>query len=321
MNRREFLQTLPAIAVLAGTALAKENATAKDFDFAKTKAFMREMDSRPDFPVSLVLANDYAFSIPALGDTIDPVKKSAIVAYIKNVQQNNGGFVADKTSKNASLLYTDLAMETLASINATGSIDAGKLKSFVASLKNPDGGFGFSQESKESSLATTFYAVRVLKAIGGLGLLDKAKTTEYFKGFEKKDGGFGFVKGPGAANAKSTYMAAFVLNTIGSLDDVTRNNSVRFLATTPYLDKQSKEQPELNEQYYAIKALQELKAVDKVDSKLALAFLKKIYISVNGGFGPLEGYGSTPDSTTTALRILVEIGKLKAPTTSLLVSH
>lgn len=311
---RILVLVLALATFFAAIVCAGEKVPVKDFDFAKTKTFMREMDSRPDFPVSLVLANDYAHSLPALGDTIDPVKKSAIIAYIKTVQLDNGGFVADKASKNASLLYTDLALETLASINATGSIDAGKVKSFATSLKNPDGGFGFSKEAKESSLATTFYAVRVLKALGGLDLLDKAKTAEYLKGFEKKAGGFGFVKGPGVANAKSTYMAAFVLNTIGSLDDVTRNNAVKFLATTPYLDKQSKEQPELNEQYYAIKALQELNAADKVDSKLAMAFLKKIYISVNGGFGPLEGYGSTPDSTTTALRILVEIGKLKAPT-------
>ncbi len=311
---RILVLVLAFAAIFAATACAGEKAPVKDFDFAQTKTFMREMESRPDFPVSLMLANDYAYSLPALGDTIDPVRKSAIITYVKSVQLTNGGFVGDKASKNASLLYTDLALETLTYINATGSIDAGKVKAFVASLKNPDGGFGFSQESKGSSLATTFYAVRVLKTIGGLDLLDRAKTTEYLKGFEKKEGGFGFVKGPGVANAKNTYMAAFVLNTLGSLDDVTRKNAVKFLATTPYLDKQSKEQPELNEQFYAIKALQELKAADKVDSKLAMAFLKKIYISVNGGFGPLEGYGSTPDSTTTALRILVEIGKLKAPT-------
>lgn len=41
------------------------------------------------------------------------------------------------------------------------------------------------------------------------------------------------------------------------------------------------------------------------------------YIEVNGGFGPLEGYGSTPDSTTAALRILAETGKLKAPAVQL----
>jgi len=194
------------------------------------------------------------------------------------------------------------------------AVDAAKVKAFVASLKNPDGGFGFSQESKGSTLATTYFAARVLKATGGLDLVDKSKTSAYVKGFEKKEGGFGSVKGAGVADARNTYMAVHILNSIGALDDTTRMNAVRFLATTPYAGK-SKERPDLNEQLYAIKALMELKAADKIDKKFAMAFLKRLYINVNGGFGPLEGYGSTPDSTTTGLRILAEIGKLKAPGT------
>ncbi len=309
-----FVLALSLVTVLAGTGLAKEKATAKDFDFTKTSAFMREMETRPDFPVAMVLANDYVYSLQTLGEKIEPARKTAIVDYIKNVQQHNGGFAGDKVSKSASLLYTDIALETLGYLHATTAVDDGKVKAFVASLKNPDGGFGFSQESKGSSLATTFYAVRILKATGGLDLVDKAKTAAYVKSFEKRNGGFGSVKGTGSADARNTHMAAFVLNALGSLDDTTSKNAVKFLATTPYLDKQSKEQPDLNEQFYAIEALKELKAADKIDRKLAMALLKKIYIAVNGGFGPLIGYGSTPDSTTTALRILAEIGKLKAPT-------
>ncbi len=63
-----------------------------------------------------------------------------------------------------------------------------------------------------------------------------------------------------------------------------------------------------------MQAAKVLTSKDALDGKKVLTFMGKIYISVNGGFGSLEGYGSTPDSTTTALRILVEIGKLKAPT-------
>ncbi len=307
---------LSFVALVAGTAFAKEKGKAKgDFDFAKTKAFMKEMETRPDFPVGMVLANDYVYSLLALGDKIGTDKQNAIIGCIKSLQQKNGGFVADKANKSASLLYTDIALETLGYLNAMNAVDAAKVKSFVASLKNPDGGFGFSQESKGTSLATTFYAVRTLKAIGGLDLVDKAKTTAYVKGFEKKDGGFGSVKGKGSADTRNTYMAAYVLNTLGALDDATRKGAVRFLGTTPYAGKKGKERPELNEQLYAILALKELKAADRIDRKEAMAFLKRIYIKVNGGFGPLEGYGSTPDSTTTGLRILAELGKLKAPGT------
>lgn len=319
MHKTSRVTTLAVVIVLSlvtlfsASAFAKGKATAKNFDLTRTSAFMREMESRPDFPVSIVLANDYAYSLLALGDTIAPARKTAVINYIKNAQQKDGGFISDKANKSASLLFTGLAMETLGYLNATNAVDTGKVKAFVASLKNADGGYGFSKESKGSALATTFHAIRVLTAIGGLDLADKAKTAEYVKGFERKDGGFGYVKGTGVATAKNTYMAVYVLNKLGKLDNATRKNAVKFLATTPYLNKMSKDLPDLDGQLYAVLALKELKAADKIDRQLALAFLKKIYISVNGGFGPLEGYGSTPDSTTTGLHILAEIGKLKAP--------
>ncbi len=302
------------VTLFSATAFAKEKKKGKaDFDFAKTSAFMREMETRPDFPVATVLANDYVFSLVAMGEKIDVGRQNAVIAYLKLAQQKNGGFVADKANKTPSILYTDIALETLGYLNATNAINAGSVKTFVASLKNPDGGFGFSHESKASILATTYYAVHILKSINGLDVVDKAKTAAYVKDFEKKEGGFGSVKGAGAANTRNTYLAVFILSSIGALDDATRGNSVKFLAATPYLDRKSSERPELDEQYYAIKALKELKSGDRVDKKIATAFLKKLYIPVNGGFGPLEGYGSTPDSTTTGLRILAEIGKLNAP--------
>jgi len=205
-------------------------------------------------------------------------------------------------------------------LNAMNAVDTARVKSFAASLKNPDGGFGFSPESKKSTLATTYFAVRVLKATGGLDLVDKAKTAAYVKEFEKKEGGFGSVKGAGVADARNTYMvadarntymAAYVLNTLGQLDDASRKNAVKFLGTTPYGGNRAKAMPDLNEQLYAIRALKELKATDRIDRKYTMAFMNRLYIKVNGGFGPLEGYGSTPDSTATGLRVLAELDKLK----------
>ena len=316
MNRNLFRIAGIALSLamlFAGAAFAKEKKKSKggDIDFAKTDAFMREIETRPDFPFSIVIANDYVTSLLALGDKIDTGRQNAIIAYTKLAQQNNGGFVSDKASKSASIIHTDIALETLALLNASNAIDPGKVKAFVASLKNPDGGFGFSQESKGSALATTYYAIHVLKRINGLDLIEKAKTVEYVKGFEKKEGGFGMVKGPGVASPRSTYMAAYILNTLGSLDTATRNNAIKFIATTPYGGSKAKDMPDLDEQLYAIRALKELKAPEKIDRKYAVAFMKRLYIKVNGGFGPLEGYGSTPDSTTTGLRVLAEIDKLK----------
>lgn len=304
---------LSLVVAFGGTVCAKEKGNGKGFDFAKTRAFMKETETRPDFPVSTVLANDYVISLLALGDRIEPARKNAVVSFLKNAQQKSGGFVADKADKNASLLYTDIALETLDCLKSTAAIDAGRVKSFVASLKNTDGGFGFSQDSRGSSLATTYYAVRILRAVGGLDLLDKARTSSYIREFERKDGGFGYVKGTGVADPKNTYMATFVLKTLGMLDNATRKSAIRFLGTTPYLNAKSKEVPELNAQLYALSALKELGAGARINGKLALAFLKKVYVPLNGGFGPFLGYGSTPDSTTAAIRTLAELGKLKAP--------
>lgn len=308
---RITLVILSLFAAFSIVVSARAEAVGKEFDFAKTGAFMREMETRPDFPVSIVLANDYVYSLIALGDGIDPSRKSATVSYIKSAQQNNGGFGSERGDKNASLLYTDLALETLGYLKSTGDINTGMVKSFVVSLKNPDGGFGFSRKSRGSSLATTFYAVRILKALGGLNLVDKEKTVLYIKGFERTGGGFGYVPGAGVADAKNTFMSAFVLKSLGKLDATTMKNAVKFLETTPYLNNSRGARPDLDGQLFSILALKELNAGAKINRKLAMAFLEKIYVPQNGGFGPLEGYGSTPDSTTTAIRILAETGKLK----------
>ncbi len=317
MKSRMFqvIATVVLIASLAAPALAKEKAKGKanggEFDFKKTSQFIREMEGRPDFPVATVIANDYVYTLLAMGEKIDAGRQNAIIVNVKLGQQKNGGFTPDKTNKNASILYTDIALETLSLLDAGNAIDRTKVKSFAASLKNADGGFGFSQQAKKSSLATTYYAVHVLKAVNGIDAVEKAKTVEYVKAFAKKDGGFGPEKGTGVANARSTYMAAYVLNALGALDEATAKKAVQFLEKTPYLDKKSKERPDLDEQLYAIRALREVGAGNRVDKTIALNFMKRLYIKVNGGFGPLEGYGSTPDSTTTALRILSEIGKAK----------
>lgn len=303
-----------SLAVLfAGSALAKDKAKGPrgDFDFAKTCTLMQEMETRPDFPVAMVLANDYAYSLRALGGNMAPTRKAAIVAYIRNSQQKNGGFVADKANKSSSIVFTDTALDTLGILNAVNAVDIAGIKAFVVSLRNPDGGFGFSHEAKGSSLAATYYAVHILNSINGLTLLDKTKTIAFVKGFEKPEGGFGFVRGKGTPDAKNTYMATYVLNALGALDASTRKNAIKFLATTPYGGSKAKAMADLDEQLYAIKALKVLKAADRIDRKIAMAFLKRLYIKVNGGFGPIVGYGASPDSTTEALRVLAELDMLK----------
>ena len=293
------------VSLIAGSAFAEAQ---EHFDFTKTSTLIREMEPRSDFPVAITLASDYTDTLLGLGETIQPAAKVAIVQFIKNAQQPNGGFVADSSSKDASLLYTQLALDTLAELNELKEIDASRVKSFVTTLKNADGGFGFSQNAPASTLPTTYYAVRTLQIVGGLDRVDRAKTVAYVQEFEKQSGGFGFVRQVGVATPRNTYMALYILKTLGALNDSTRESCLQFLATTPYLNEKSRQMPDLNELSYTVESLQMLNAAERLDRKRTLAFLKRLYIPVNGGFGPLLGYGSTPGSTATAVRILSEIG-------------
>lgn len=292
-------------------------ARAKDFDFSKTKQFIREMETRPDFPVSMMLARDYAYSLSAMGEKIDNARKQSIITFIKSLQQHDGGFTGDKTSKDASLLFTDQALEILSYLNAQGAVDLHRVTAYVASLKNADGGFGFSQKSKESTLASTYYAVHILNSFNDLGMVDRTKTASYVKGFAKREGGFGYVKGQGTATQQNTYFAAYTLKALRMLDDETKKNTLGFLNTTSYVTgkynlKDGGSQL-VAEQNSAIMTLKLLNAQGRINKGKILSTLKRFYIPQNGGFGPLLGYGSTPDSTCNAIRLLVEIGNLKEP--------
>jgi len=291
--------------------------TAANIDFKKTSEFMREMETRPDFPVGMVLAHDYVYSIPAMGEKITPERRKIIIDFMKSLQQQDGGFTADKVSKDSSMLYTNHAVEILSYLNAGNGVDLNRIRSYVASLKNADGGYGFSLKAKNSTLANTYYAVHILDELNALSEVDRAKTVAFVKGFARKDGGFGYVKNQAFSNAQNTYFALSTLKALGMLDNDTKNNALRFLKGTPYVTGAYNLKdggPQLvEEQVYALKALKILNAADLVKKDKVTAMLKKFYISFNGGFGPILGFGSTPDSTTNGLRLLVEIGKLKEP--------
>ena len=304
--------TMAAFFILSNVS----NVSAGDFDFVKTKAFMREMDTRPDFPVTIVLAHDYVYSLVSIGDKINPKEAEAVEAFIKANQHLDGGFSSDKHDKETSILYTVHALETLALIKLPPSIDIARARTFITSLKNTDGGFGFSANAKESSLNNTYNAVRSLSLLNSLNIADAAKTAAYIKGFEHKEGGFGYVKGTGVASAKFTYMALYSLKELGKLDEATKANALKYLNSSAY-GKSTKEKVDslqmLEEMGYTIDALKLMGAKGSIDTKKANGILKQVYIKQNGGFGPIPGYGSTPDSTFLGLHLLVGAGKLKAP--------
>ena len=290
-----------------------------EFDFKKTSSYTHDLDKRPDFPVAITLLRNYVYSVLALGETIDTKTKEKIIAFVKKVQKPDGGFSIDPATKETSSLYTDYAVETLSYIGALNSIDAVKAKAYISSLRMPDGGFSFDAKTKESSFPTTYYAVHALSLINGLDIVDKAKTVAYIKGFEKKDtGGFSYVKGTGVATPKSTYMGIYALKALGMLDEGTKKNAIKYLASTPYVGKFRKYEitQTLEEQSYTLMALKMLGAGDKINKNKVVAFIKSFYIPENGGFGPIHGYGSAPDPTYYGIRCLAELGVLKRPAES-----
>jgi prenyltransferase beta subunit len=274
------------------------------------------MDSRPDFPVSITLAHNYVYSVLALGETIDPKLKEKSIDYSKKLQRPDGGFSIDSATKATNSLYTDFALDTLSYLGAVNAIDVEKAKSFLASLQRPDGGFSFDAKTKDSSFQTTYYALHSLSYINGLSIVDKAKTAAYIKGFERKEsGGFNYVKGIGTPNVTNTYMAVFMLKALGMLDDEMRASATKYLNSTPYLGKKVPYDinQTLEEQAYVILTLKMLGAEKKINKERVVEFIKSFYIPVNGGFGPIHGYGSAPDPTYFGLQGLAEAGVLKKP--------
>jgi len=287
------------------------------FNFkAMSEYFHLLLDTRHHFPDSIVLMNDYVYSLNALGEPPDPQRKERMLAFARELQQPDGGFSVDPETKTSSSLYTDYTLETLAYMRAINSIDVGKTTSYFASLKQPDGGFSFNKEKKESTLITTYHAVHSLSLLNELSIIDKAKTAEYIKGFEKKDtGGFSYVKRTGIPNAKDTYLGLYALKTLGLLDDDTKKRAIKFLASTPYSGKFNKTAKTLTleEQVYTLSALRILESTMVLNKEKVVLFLKTFYVPEDGAFAAIQGFKSAPDSTRLGIRGLAELGLLKRP--------
>lgn len=304
---------LMGLLMIAATDKKKE---AVKFDPKKTAVFTRELDARPDFPVSITHARNYVYSMLALGEKIAPRIKEKIVAFTKKSQQPDGGFSTDPVVKASSSLYTDHALETLSYLGAVNAIDGEKVKSYLSSLQRPDGGFSFDAKTRDSSLQTTYHSVHSLSYLNGLNIVDKAKTALYIKGFENKEsGGFNYVKGTGTANVKNTYMGVFTLKALGMLDEQTKKNAIKYLTSTMYVGKPVPYEvyQTLEEQAYTIISLKMLGAENKINKKGVIKFINSFYFPSYGGFAPIHGNPSALDPTYFGIQSLAELGVLKKP--------
>ncbi len=287
-----------------------------NIDFKKASSYVHDINTRPDFPVTVPLLRDYVYSTLALGDRIDAARKNSIIMFVDKVRRTDGGFSVDPATQKTSSLYTDYTVEALAYMGALNKIDTRKVKAYLASLKRPDGGFSFDAQTNGSSLPSTYNAIHCLAEINGLDIVDKTRAAAYINGFERKDtGGFNYVKGKGVAEPKDTYMAVYCLKTLGMLDDGTKNRAIKYLVSTPYAGTNKKYTitQTLEEQAYTIMALKLLGASDRIVKGGAKAFIRSFYIPQNGGFGSIHGYGSAPDPTYFGILGLSELGVLKRP--------
>jgi prenyltransferase beta subunit len=321
-NGKQYLSTILLLTLVFLASAGVTCALAGDFDFAKTKTHARDIESRPDFPVSLVFARDYVYSLGALGAKIDPKKQKKVGSFIVGLQRQDGGFTNEKIEKESSILFTEMALYTLSLINPPPKADLNRAKTYIMSLRNADGGFGYDAKRKESTFVNTYYAIHALSLLNGLKQVDAAKTAAYIKSFENKSGGFDYVKGTTAPKAKFTYMAISTLKALGKLDEQTRLNALRFLSGTGYAKGNSEKVDALlmlDEMSYTIDDLKLLGAPEKIDKEKGIGILKQLYWPESGGFGSIPGDSSTPDSTTTGLRILAGVGIIKEPKTYPLV--
>ena len=245
----------------------------------------------------------------------DPISfREKLIGFIKKLQKSDGGFSVTPALRATSALYTDYALDALSYLHAADEVDTAHIKSYLSALKGADGGFRFDGNMKDSSLQATYYAVHDLFLIGALDVVDKPATIAFIKKYEKKDaGGFSFAPVAGEPDIKSTYMAVYTLKTLGLLDEATKRNAVRFLLSTPYVGMPTAYEvtQKLEDACYAIMALKLLGAERSINKKRLEAFINSFYISANGGFAPLRGYGAAPDPTYFGLRCLVELGALK----------
>ena len=315
-NRKRHLPTIMLLTLVLLWTTGVTGAVAGDFNFSKTEKFTRSIEGRPDFPVSLVFSRDYLYSLGALGAKIDGKKQNDIASFIGRLQRLDGGFTNEKIEKESSILFTEMALDTLSLVNLPAKADLKQARAYVISLQNADGGFGFDAKNKQSTLVNTYYAIHSLSLLKELKAVDAAKTAAFIKSFENKTGGFDYVKGTAVPKAKFTYMAVYILKVLGKLDEKTRQDALKFLSGTGYAAG-NKEQVDvlqmLEEMGYTVDTFKLLGAPKKIDKKKGIGILKQLYFAETGGFGSVPGDASTPDSTTAGIRILAGIRTLKEP--------
>lgn len=307
------LSAIPADAVAAQGGGEK----AVQYDFAKTRHLLAEWAGRERFPDTVTLAYYYVYSQLALGEKVSKEVKEKIIAALRSCQRQDGGLGANpKVALSSTVMDTYYTYKTLKLLNALDVIDWKRAGAFLKARAGKDGGFSNKPGDKESNVVSTCWAVEVLAATKQLDPAVAEKARAYLLSFKEKGRGFSMIKGK-PSSPKATGLCVRALALLKGLSPEIKKEVASYLKTTRYSGlikgKKYSTYPYVEHLYYVLDAMKLVGGLDEFDQKAILDFLHRLYIPVNGGFGPRPGLGTTPPSTCHALKCLALLGKLKDP--------
>lgn len=291
--------------------------TTHDVDFGMTGQLMESWSSRRSFPDTTTLAYHQVFGHQTLFGGLTPDARRRVIEFIKKSQRADGGFVDSPSDAGKTrLIYTYYALRTLQLVKATDSIDHSGAARFIESLVIPGGAIAPSlDERKEASLASTYYGVAALQILGKLEILKRNEVIGYVMNHRGADGGFSVMPG-GTSSPRGVAMAVDTLAALDGLKEDVGNGAVAYLEETMaiagYKGMRHRAFSTMQAAVDTLSALSTMQALKTVDTEQIQAFVMSLYIPVNGGFGPMPGYGTTPPSTLQGIYCLKLLDKLPA---------
>lgn len=289
----------------------------KPFDFEKTRRLIADWAVRKRFPDELTIAYYYTYSKMVLDGRVPEAVEKRIVRFVRACKRPDGGFASDpRYAAFSTVKDTYYAYRVLRLLKRLDAVNWSDTAAFLRSRMTPDGGFTNRAGDKGSTLVSTSWAVQVLAGLHALPKEKRSIMVGYIEGFRGRDGGFSMLKGR-PSSPRATWLAVRALAALHALDPKTRQGVVAYLKTTRYSGlikgKKYRTRPYVEELYHLLDAMALCGAVDQVGREEILHFLYRLYIPINGGFGPTPGLGTTPPSTFFALKSLALLELLPDP--------
>ncbi len=108
-----------------------------------------------------------AIGVLMLHSSVGPNLRADVLAYLKDVRSDEGGFQANTRIPFADSLSTFTGYLTCLDLDAPHVIDATRLQQFILSLQHPHGGFRAATWDQSTDVEYTFYALGTLGLVWG----------------------------------------------------------------------------------------------------------------------------------------------------------